>query len=214
VMIGKPRFIKSRCCNIIRVSFTSTDKSQKLNDYSWDDLQESPSYTPPRGAFTNPRGRYSIHFHRGGINPVLPPAHVEGVTVNNDPGWAFVNHSSRVNFIRNVSYDIVGSAFCTESGDETGSFIENIALRTVNPATPFANLREEQALIDVREEVQDFAWQGDAFWFHSTGITVDGNIAAGVSGHAFIFWPEGLIENGLGMRRGTPTIHPIKWCSK
>lgn len=184
-----------------------TDKSQKLNDYTWDDLQESPSYTPPRGAFTNPRGRYSIHFHRGGINPVLTPAHVEGVTVNNDPGWAFVNHSSRVNFIRNVSYDIVGSAFCTESGDETGSFIENIALRTVNPSDPFANLREEEALIDVREEVQDFAWQGDAFWFHSTGLSVEGNVAAGVSGHAFIFWPEGLIENGLGMRRGTPTIH-------
>lgn len=184
-----------------------TDKSQPLNDYSWDELQESPSYTPPRGAYTNPRGRYSVHFHRGGFDPALTPAHVEGVTVNNDPGWGYVNHSSRVNFIRNVSYDVVGGAFNTEAGDETGSFVENIALRTVNPIDPLLVTNNPNALVDIREEVQDFAWQGDAFWFHSTGVTIEGNIAAGCSGHAFIFWPEGLIENGLGMRRGTPNLH-------
>ena len=184
-----------------------TDKSEPLDDYIWDDLQEERDYNPPRGAFNNPRGRYSIHFHRGGFDPALTPAHVEGVTVNNDPGWGYVNHSSRVDFIKNVSYDIVGGAFNTEAGDETGSFIENIALRTVNPIDPFADLRSEDALNDVREEFQDFAWQGDAFWFHSTGISVEGNIASGVSGHAFIFWPEGLIEKGLGMRRGDTNLH-------
>ena len=184
-----------------------TDKVQGLDDYTWDDLQEDPAFNPPEGAFTNPRGRYSLHFHRGGVDPALTPARVEGVTVNNDPGWGFVNHSSRVDFVKNVSYDVVGGAFNTEAGDETGSFIENIALRTVNPTDPFSDLTSEDALLDAREDKQDYAWQGDAFWFHSAGVTVEGNIAAGVSGHAFIFWPEGLIEKGLGMMRGTIDYH-------
>ncbi|MCG8412952.1 MAG: G8 domain-containing protein [Pseudomonadales bacterium] len=184
-----------------------TDKSIPVDDYLWDDLQEEASYQPPRGKYTNPRGRYSVHFHRGGFDPGLNAAHVEGVTVNNDPGWGYVNHSSRVDFIRNVSYEVTGGAFNTEAGDETGSFIENIAIRTVNTSDPFSNPRAEPALIDLREEFQDFAWQGDAFWFHSAGVTVQGNIASGVTGSAFVFWPEGLIENGLGMRRGTVESH-------
>ncbi|MEM8891211.1 MAG: G8 domain-containing protein [Bacteroidota bacterium] len=184
-----------------------TDKSIALDDYIWDDLQEDPTYVPPRGAYTNPRGRYSVHFHRGGFDPSLTPAHVEGVTVNSDPGWAFVNHSARVDFVRNVSYDVLGGAFMTEAGDETGSFIENIALRSLNPIDPLADPRAEEALVDIREEFQDYSWQGDAFWFHSNGITVKDNIAAGASGHAYIFWPEGLIENGLGMRRGDRNLH-------
>ncbi|MEO1259805.1 MAG: G8 domain-containing protein [Bacteroidota bacterium] len=184
-----------------------TDKIQGLDDYMWPDLEEHASFNPPQGDFTNPRGRYSLHFHRGGVDPALAPAHIEGVTVNNDPGWGFVNHSSRVDFIKNVSYDVVGGAFNTEAGDETGSFIENIALRTVNPNFPFADLRAEAALLDAREGAQDFAWQGDAFWFHSTGVTIEGNVAAGVTGHAFIFWPEGLIEKGLGMMRGSIPFH-------
>lgn len=184
-----------------------TDKRVPLDDYSWDDLQEDPSYMPPRGAYTNPRGRYSVHFHRGGFDPALTPAYVEGVTVNNDPGWAFVNHSARVDFVKNVSYDVLGGAFMTEAGDETGSFVDNIALRSVNPDDPLSNVMHPNALVDLREEFQDFSWQGDAFWFHSMGITVTGNIAAGASAHGFIIWPEGLIENGLGMRRGDVNLH-------
>ncbi|MEM7039701.1 MAG: G8 domain-containing protein, partial [Bacteroidota bacterium] len=190
------------CINLGR-----TDKSQRLDDYSWDDLQEEPSYVPPRGAYTNPRGRYSVHFHRGGFDPALTPAHVEGVTVNNDPGWGFVNHSSRVDFMRNVAYEVLGGSFNTESGDETGSFIENIALRSVNPSDPLSDVRDTLALVDIREDVQDFAWQGCGFWFHSAGVTVERNVVAGATGHAYIFWPEGLIENGLGMRRGDVNLH-------
>lgn len=184
-----------------------TDKSIPLDDYTWPELEESPAFQPPRGAYNNPRGRYSVHFHRGGFNPALKAAHVEGVTVNNDPGWGYVNHSSRVDFVRNVSYDVVGGAYNTESGDETGSFIENIALRTVNPIDPQLDPRNPNALVDIREEFQDFAWQGDAFWFHSLAVTTEGNIATGVSGHAFVWWPEGLIENGLGMLRANKDLH-------
>ena len=71
------------------INLGRTDKAIPLDDYSWNDLQESASYQPPRGEYNNPRGRYSLHFHRGGVSPDLKPAHIEGVSVNNDPGWAF-----------------------------------------------------------------------------------------------------------------------------
>ncbi|WP_299551736.1 G8 domain-containing protein [Seonamhaeicola sp.] len=203
-----------------------TDKSIILDDWDFEDLSRGRNTgNPIANGGRNPRGRYSFHFHRGAVDTsvypakaFLPnPAHVEGCVVNNDPGWGFVNHSSRVNFVRNVSYDVIGSAFCTESGNETGSFIENIAIRTYNPAEPMTAIPRPrnsyfdggptQALADIREGRQDFAWQGDGFWFHGTGVTVEGNVVAGSTGHAYVYWVDGLIEKGLGMARGDIDTH-------
>ncbi|MEM6803322.1 MAG: T9SS type A sorting domain-containing protein [Bacteroidota bacterium] len=192
-----------------------TDKRIELDDWSAEGLPREPQPLPPiPNGYKNPRGRYSIHFHRGGTSPSLTPALVEGCVVNNDPGWAFTNHSARVDFVKNVSYDVVGSGFCTESGNETGSFIENFAVRTYNPDEPMNIGRPSdplgdrtEALADARENLSDFAWQGDGFWFHSTGITVEGNVVAGCTGHAFVYWSEGLIENNLGIARGQIDTH-------
>ncbi|MEM7269879.1 MAG: G8 domain-containing protein [Pseudomonadota bacterium] len=149
----------------------------------------------------NVRGRYSVHFHRGGTDGDGKPAHVEGAVVSHDPGWGYVNHSSNVNFIDNVSYDVLGSAYNTEAGDEIGSFIGNIALRTVNPnaaLNPFDDEVDPDQAPDARAERQDYGWQGDGFWFHGAGVTVDDNVVAGASGHAYIYWKLGLVEEGLG----------------
>ena len=101
------------------------------------------------------------------ITPLPSPALVEGCVVNNDPGWAYVNHSSRVDFVRNISYDVVGGAFNTEAGNETGSFIENIAIRTINNQNPIMTAPRPRnsyitggptlALSDIRENEQDFS---------------------------------------------------------
>lgn len=205
-----------------------TDKSIILDDWDFEDLDANQNTgSPIANGGKNPRGRYSIHFHRGGLDvsvfpakPITPlptPAHVEGCVVNNDPGWGYVSHSARVNFVRNVSYDVVGGAFNTESGNETGSFIENIAIRTVNPANPimvaprprnsYTDGGPTQALSDIREGRQDFAWQGDGFWLHGTGVTIEGNIVAGCTGHAYVYWTDGLVEKGLGMARGDIDAH-------
>lgn len=147
------------------------------------------------GDRTNIRGRYSCHFHRGGVNPnATTAALIKGCVVENDPGWAYVNHSSNVDFIDNVSYDVVGGAFQTESGNEIGSFVHNIALRTVNPDYPL--LDPSFAEVDIRESSQDFAFQGDGFWFHGGGVSISGNVSSGNSGHGFIFWAEGQREVG------------------
>ncbi len=193
-----------------------TDKSIILDDYEFPKLDREPrGYPRIDGGFTNPRGRYSFHFHRGGISPTLKAAHVEGCVVNNDPGWGYVNHSSRVDFVQNVSYNVVGGAFNTEAGNETGSFIENIAIRTYNPEEPMTTQprpsptveEATNALADIREHRQDFAWQGDGFWLHSAGVSVIGNVVSGSTGHAYVYWTEALIENEIGFRTGEIDVH-------
>ncbi len=148
------------------------------------------------GAKTNVRGRYSIHFHRGGVSPTLTPAYVKGCVVEDDPGWAYANHSAFVHFDDNVSYNVIGGGFQTEAGDELGSFTNNIAIRTYNPQYPLRQPAPDDAP-DIREGSQDFAFQGDGFWIHGGGVSLTGNVASGSSGHGFIYWPEGLIEPGL-----------------
>ena len=167
-----------------------TNKRVQLDDWIFPNLIADEFEA---GANTNIRGRYSCHFHRGGVNPTAgDPARIEGCVVEDDPGWAYVNHSSHVDFVGNVSYNVVGGAFQTESGDEIGSFVGNLAIRTVNPDFPILNPDTEP--VDVRETTQDFAFQGDGFWFHGGGVVVRDNIASGCSGHGFIYWTEGLRE--------------------
>lgn len=205
-----------------------TDKSILVDDWDFTDLNAAANTGKAlTDGGKNPRGRYSIHFHRGGLDtsvfpakPIFPlptPAHVEGCVVNSDPGWAYVNHSARVHFIQNVSYNVVGGAFNTEAGNETGSFIKNIAIRTINPENPimiaprprdsYMSGGPTSSLADIREHRQDFAWQGDGFWLHSTGVTVEGNVVSGATGHAYVYWLDGLIEKKLGAARGSIDAH-------
>lgn len=193
-----------------------TDKTIELDDWSvpleGPEGQPDPRFSTtvpyPAGPGTNPRGRYSIHFHRS-LDTNSNKALVEGCVVNGDPGWGYVNHSSYVDFINNVSYNVVGSAYCTEAGDELGSFKNNIAIRTYNPNEPLNLGRPSggplgihggrtDGLTDGREQISDFAHQGDGFWLHSTGVSLEGNVVSGCSGHAYIYWTEGLWESLRG----------------
>ncbi|WP_299551671.1 Ig-like domain-containing protein [Seonamhaeicola sp.] len=220
---GKPRghmmfmgtAIDVKLNNIETENTGRTEKRFLLDDWSVpaDETLRLGPY--PLGAGKNPRGRYSIHFHRSiqftttapDYTATPPLAEVTGCVVNNDPGWGFVNHSSHVNFTQNVAYNVKGSAFCTEAGNELGSFRENIAIRTVNPDLPMDTGRPNgvtkaagrtEALADAREQISDFAWHGDGFWLHNTAVNVENNVVSGASGHAYVYWPEGLDEPGKG----------------
>jgi hypothetical protein len=185
--------------NNVRLSkMGRTRKDIQVDDWfiTDDDLQEQDIYFED-GPRNNIRGRYSIHFHRGGVDQSMSPAYVRGCVVEDDPGWAYVNHSSFVHFDNNVSYDVIGGGFQTESGDELGSFSNNIAIRTVNTLFPLRMEEEEDHAPDTRENSQDFAFQGDGFWVHGGGVALTGNVASGCSGHGIIYWPEGLIEPGF-----------------
>ncbi|MCI4669835.1 MAG: T9SS type A sorting domain-containing protein [Bacteroidia bacterium] len=177
-------------------------KDIPINDWT---IGESDQFV--NGSRSNIRGRYSVHFHRGGVKQNMNPAYLRGCVVEEDPGWAYASHSAFVHFDNNVSYKVIGGAFQTEAGDELGSFTNNIAIQTVNEDFPLRFEAPENAP-DTRENAQDFAFQGDGFWVHGGGVSLSGNVAAGCSGHGFIYWPEGLIEPGSPTNSWRNTFDP------
>ena len=176
-----------------------TDKSRELDDVEFIGIEPgavdwSGEYEALGG--TNIRGRYSVHVHRGGADPASTPAVIADSVVTGDPGWAYTNHSSHVDFLRNVAYDNAGAGFFTEAGDEVGRWIDNIAIRSV-----MANftLGDEGAIDpDVRADRQDFGIDGDGFWLQGNRVDLIGNVAAGATAHGIIWWSEGLAEADLG----------------
>ncbi|MEM9336636.1 MAG: G8 domain-containing protein [Patescibacteria group bacterium] len=206
---GHVMFMHTNDADVRYVAFEDlgrTDKTRPVDDWeivSPDGdffVQAASEWTGYRDLYgTNVRGRYSVHFHRGGDD--TGPAIVQGTVVNNDPGWAYVNHSANVDFLDNVSYEVVGAAYNTESGDEIGSFKRNIAIRNVNPfatLNPADGETADENSPDVRVLQQDFGFQGCGFWFHGAGVAVEDNVVSGATGHAYIYWKLGLVEKGLG----------------
>ena len=151
------------------------------------------------GTGINPRGRYSVHFHRAGIievdgtdpnNPILKAtkaAMVQDSVVVDSPGWGYVSHTSYVNFDNNIAFNVIGSSFVTEAGNEMGRFSGNLAIKGVG-----ANTSEG---IESRKVKQDFGFQGDGFWFQGPAIAVDNNIAVSQRHDGFVFFTVPVIQN-------------------
>jgi hypothetical protein len=172
--------------NIDYVAFDHLGRTNKLIPIN--DPQLDANGMLIAGTGTNPRGRYAVHFHHTGADATMPPASVIGSAVVDSPGWGYVNHDSYVNFQNDVSYDVAGAGFVTESGSEIGSFIGNMAIRDTgiggNP--------------DQRANNQDFGNDGDGFWFQGAGITVQNNIAVGETGFGFGYYTKGLVDLATG----------------
>lgn len=166
-----------------------TDKRIRLNDTILNQLDQ---IVPGTG--TNQRGRYSIHFHRNGVGPGSEPVEVRGSVVTDDVGWGYANHSSNVNFINNVAYNVAGTAFMTEAGDEIGSFDGNVAIRGSGSGED----------LNARFDLQDFGHEGNGFWFQGAGVSVTNNVAIGQAGHGFIWYTRGLFEPDL-QKSDSPT---------
>lgn len=197
---GHVMFMHTQAVDVNHVRFDHlgrTDKSRPLDDLDFGETAgeggNSHDGTMIIGPRTNIRARYSVHFHRTGTDPTTVPGRVAGSVVYDDPGWGFVNHSSNADFVDNVSWGAKGVGFMTEAGDEVGSMVGNIAIRSVMPG--FAPEDEGAIDPDTRSEQQDFGFQGDGFWFQGNRVRVADNVSAGASAHGFIFWSEGLIEN-------------------
>ena len=178
---GHVMFMHSRDVQVANAGFYELGRSNKLQTVN--DAQLDRNGALVEGSGTNVRGRYSVHFHRNGVKKDSAPARVTGSAVVGSPGWGYVNHSSYVDFIDNVSYDVDGAAFNTEVGDEVGSFVNNLSIKTHGTGgEPFED-----------GDNQDFGRAGDGFWFHGSGIAAQGNVAAGATGSGMIFWGETLV---------------------
>ena len=191
-----------------------TDKTTPLDDFEFlfpedgagDDAPATATLTALGGS--NIRGRYAIHFHQIGTNPSNAPAQVQGSVVFNGPGWGFVNHSSHVNFIDNVSYGLQGAGFYTEAGDEIGTMRGNIAIRSVNSAFT----TDEQGAIDpdLRANRMDYGNDGDGFWLTGNRVSLIDNVSAGASAHGIIYWTDGIMEpNGTSAARVTIPVSSL-----
>ncbi|MEM7277051.1 MAG: G8 domain-containing protein [Pseudomonadota bacterium] len=187
--------------NVQNARFTElgrTDKTRPLDDVEFAFHEDSNGDDAPATADvvtiggSNVRGRYAVHFHRAGISPSSLPALISGSVVFNGPGWGFVNHSSNVDFVDNVSYGLQGAGFYTETGDETGSMRGNIAIRSVNSAFAL----DDQGAIDpdLGAGRMDFGNDGDGFWLTGNRVSLINNVSAGASAHGIIYWTDGLME--------------------
>lgn len=154
------------------------------------------------GTGLNARARYAVHFHRAGIdetdplNPVLKstvPANISGSAVVDSPGWGIVNHTSYVNVDNNVAFNVVGSSFVGEAGNELGRFVGNLAIKGVG-----ANTNEG---IESRKVKQDFGFQGDGFWFQGPGLDVRDNIAVSQKHDGFVFFTRALEQKYTYVKR-------------
>lgn len=200
---GHIMFMHTLDVDVQNVRFSNlgrTDKRRELDDLFFDfDIDQVGNAASAPTVFrvedlggSNIRGRYPIHFHRGGTTPGGTPGIVQGSVVFEGPGWGFVSHSANVNFINNVSYGLQGAGFYTEAGDEIGLMQGNIAIRSVND-----NFRlDDGGAIDpdLGAANQEFGNDGDGYWLSGTRVSMIDNVAAGTTAHGFIYWTDGLVE--------------------
>jgi hypothetical protein len=182
---GHVMFMHNRDVEIANAGFYHLGRTNKLLPIN--DSVVDANWNLQPGTGTNQRARYAVHFHRNGLVNDGNPSVVRGSVVVDAPGWGYVNHSSYVDMLDNLAFDVKGAAFSTEVGDEIGSFDGNIAIGTIGSGDS----------TESRTVLQDFGHEGDGFWLQGAGVSVTNNIAAGNQGSAFAFYTRGLIEGGV-----------------
>jgi hypothetical protein len=117
---------------------------------------------------------------------------VVGTVINGSPGWGEVNHSSNVAFSDNVAWHVYGASFVTEAGDETGSFVHNLAVSETAPGPK----RDERRADD--EGNRNFGVTGDGFWFQQgSNLKIENNVAAEAPDAGFLIYGRGLAQDNF-----------------
>lgn len=191
---GHVMFMHSGVVDVKYVAFDHlgrTNKALFINDATFDSFG---NLTPGTG--TNQRGRYSVHIHRVGTNNYsYNPAHIQGSSVWGSPGWGFVSHDSYALIEDNASYDVLGSHYVTETGNEIGSFKNNIAIKAPghDPDTNAASPKDSR-----RVALFDLGDAGHGFWFQSRMTENTGNVVSSAANAAYIYFHRG--DNMIGNR--------------
>ncbi len=152
-----------------------TDKSDRAFDVG--DLTQVESDS-------NVKGRYPLHIHRAGVSDIDSPAYFVGNSVWGSPGWGFVHHDSNAIMADNAAYDVFGAAFVAETGNETGRWSHNIAIKSIGTGGG-AKWHEDVIAFDLGRT-------GAGFWFQGRLVDAVDNVAAGVpGGHGFVYMSRG-----------------------
>ncbi|SDX03413.1 PA14 domain-containing protein [Ruegeria halocynthiae] len=139
-------------------------------------------------ADSNVKGRYSFHFHKTGVQDQDNPAMAVGNVVDGSPGWGFVHHSSNANFTDNAAFDVFGAAFAAESGDETGVWLRNIAIKSEGVGFGEWNIKTGD-----RAARQDSGHTGDGFFFAGRLVEAAENVAANTT-NGFVWMHRGAYD--------------------
>ena len=132
----------------------------------------------------NPRGRYSLHLHEAGTDGTTAGAQLTGNVVWGSPGWGYTQHDSVAHLTDNVSFDVLGTGFTTETGNERGVWSGNVAMQTGFPRVWASQNRED----DFARALHDFGFSGTGFWLTGHAVDLIGNtsVDAATAG----FWIE------------------------
>lgn len=171
-----------------------TDKSKRAFNSN-----EVTSPTPT----TNMKGRYPLHLHQSGfVSDAFAPT-VRNVSVWGSPGWGVAQHAGNAFLFQNNAWNTFGAGFVAESGNETGAWVENTAIKAVGlPIIP-KNGPDVTAF--------DLGRTGDGFWLQSRSVRLHKNLAVGMNGGmGFIYFHR---NNDLGTRFPiTPTFAEKNLC--
>ena len=171
-----------------------TDKRIPLDEIKVDPVN-GDVYPRTPSQIMNRRARYPIHFHQIGMQPgVTPPSRVHDCVVTGVIGWGLVNHSSHVDFQRNVCYDFAGAAFVTEHGNELGNFHDNIAIHGTGVPGEYFFVRQVFENDDRPQPLGDFGFGGDGFWFQGPAISVKNNVANSCNGSGMFWFTAGAVD--------------------
>ncbi len=181
---GHVMFMHSDDIDVRYAEFTDlgrTDKSERAFDVAKLDSVEFD---------TNIKARYPLHIHRAGVSDQDNPAELVGNAVWGSPGWGVVHHDSNAIIADNAAYDVFGAAFVAETGNETGRWVSNIAIKSIGLAG-IGNDNNPKLGDDVA--AFDLGRTGAGFWFQSRMVDAVDNVAAGIpSGQGFIYFSRGL----------------------
>jgi Domain of unknown function (DUF4347)/G8 domain/PKD domain len=159
-----------------------TDKNKLI-----DDPEQNVDGTKGNG--TNPRGRYSLHFHRTGTDDWNGTAAIaKGNAIVGSPGWGISHHASHVNLEDNVVFDVVGAGIAAEAGNEIGTWHNNITIKTTGDENPDPDLGPTSR----RVNRFDFGFNGEGYWIQGAGqINIIDNIAISAKSAGMIHYGGG-----------------------
>lgn len=158
-----------------------TDKSKRAFDAA---AIASPTPT------SNLKGRYSLHLHQSGFPNDKSAPVVRNVSVWGSPGWGIAQHAGKAFLFQNNTWNTFGAGFVAESGNETGAWVENTAIKAIGVDHIVKDAGDVQAF--------DLGRTGDGFWLQSRSVRLHKNLAVGMTGGmGYVFFHR---NNDLGRR--------------
>jgi len=188
---GHVMFMESDKIDVRYAEFTDlgrTDKSERAFDVADLDTVEFDS---------NIKARYPLHLHHTGVADQDNPAMLVGNAVWGSPGWGYVHHDSNAILSDNAAYDIFGAAFVAETGNETGRWVHNIAIKSIGVAGIGIDNNPK-----VGDDVNafDLGRTGAGFWFQGRIVDAVDNVAAGIpSGQGFVYMSRGSLNDVINV---------------